>query len=273
MWSLAKAQAWIIEGAEPAEGIEVPLVEALGLVLAEPAVADVDQPPFDRAACDGYALRGDDATQGTRLRLIKRHRGQTCGEVELGAGEATLVAAGEAMPVGADTVLRVEQGLAESASAATSPGSELEVLRIGDSPRRSRNGEALGALPGHDGPRDRNIIPRGAALRAGSLLAPAGTRITIPLVGVLAAQGWIHPICHRRVRVAVLAVGAELVNPGEAPVLHFERNAAGPALAIPCIHRFGATAHDLGAVAPNPRARRRSRSGADRSHRRHPGSQ
>jgi molybdopterin molybdotransferase len=46
----------------------------------------------------------------------------------------------------------------------------------------------------------------------------------------------------------VLAVGDELVGPGDAPVMHRERNAAGLALVAPCVRR-GATAHDLGAVA------------------------
>jgi molybdopterin molybdotransferase len=48
--------------------------------------------------------------------------------------------------------------------------------------------------------------------------------------------------------VAVLAVGDELVAPGDAPVMHRERNAAGTAVVAPCVLR-GATAHDLGAVA------------------------
>ena len=79
MWSLAEAEAWILERAEPGEAIEVPLTEAVGLVLAEPAVGDVDQPPFDRAAFDGYALRAADAgTLGARNRLVARRRGQGC---------------------------------------------------------------------------------------------------------------------------------------------------------------------------------------------------
>src|SRR5262249_54502185 len=63
----------------------------------------------------------------------------------------------------------------------------------------------------------------------------------------LAAQGCVHPVCYRRVRVAVLAVGEHLVGPGEAPVMHRERNAAGATVVTPCL-RWGATAHDLGAV-------------------------
>jgi molybdopterin molybdotransferase len=48
--------------------------------------------------------------------------------------------------------------------------------------------------------------------------------------------------------VAVLAVGDHLVGPGEAPVMHRERNAVGPTIVAPCLH-WGASAHDLGTVA------------------------
>src|SRR6185437_13973643 len=93
----------------------------------------------------------------------------------------------------------------------------------------------------------RHVVRRGAYLRAGTELAPAGTRLHLPLIGLLAAQGCVHPVCHRRIRVAVLAVGDHLVEPGAAPVLHRERNAAGATVVAPCL-QWGATAHDLGTV-------------------------
>jgi molybdopterin molybdotransferase len=135
------------------------------------------------------------------------------------------VGAGEAMPVGTDAVLRTQDSRPEPS---VGPPRLIEVLRPVES--------------------GGNVVARGTALHAGTLLAPAGTRLSLPLVGLLASQGCVHPVCHRRVRVAVLAVGDDLVGPGEAPVMHRERNAAGPALVAPCIHR-GATVHDLGAIA------------------------
>jgi molybdopterin molybdotransferase len=228
MWSLAEARTRILEGALPGEAIEVPLPEAVGLVLAEPAFGDVDQPPFDRAAFDGYALRATDTAQGVPHRLIARRRGQGCGEVEVGPGRAVRVGAGDPMPVGADAVLRTEDSHPEpAAGAGAGPPRLVKALRP--------------VKPGA------NVVPRGERLRAGTLLAPAGTRLGLSLVGLLAAQGCVHPVCHRRARVAVLAVGDELVGAGDAPVMHRERNAAGPAVVAPCV-LWGATAHDLGAV-------------------------
>ena len=67
------------------------------------------------------------------------------------------------------------------------------------------------------------------------------------MVGLLASQGCVHPVCHRRVRVAVLAVGDHLVGPAEAPVMHRERNAANAAIVALAL-RAGAMPHDLQAV-------------------------
>jgi molybdopterin biosynthesis enzyme len=225
MWSLEEAQARILEWAEPGEASEVPLTEAVGLVLAEPAVGDVDQPPFDRAAVDGYALSAAGAERGARQALRTRRQGEASGAVAAGPGTAVRVRAGEAMPVGTDAVLRTEDCWPEPSDGQPRCVVVLRPVVAGE-----------------------NVVPRGAVLRAGAMLAPAGTRLDLPLVGLLASQGCVHPVCHRRARVAVLAVGDELVGPGDAPVMNRERNAAGLALVAPCVHR-GATAHDLGAVA------------------------
>jgi len=223
MLSLAEARARVLERAEPGEAIEVALTEAVGLVLAEPAIGDVDLPPFDRAAFDGYALRAGDAPAGGRLRVVGSHRGREA--VEVGRGEAARITAGEPLPVGADAVVRTEGTRPEPG---TGPPRLVEVLRGVE--------------------RGQNVVPRGYFIPSGTELAPSGTRLRLSMVGLLAAQGCVHPVCHRRVRVAVVAVGDHLVGPGEAPVLDRERNAAGLTVVAPCL-RWGATAHDLGSVA------------------------
>ncbi len=223
MLSLAEARARILERAEPGEAIEVALAEALGLVLAEPVIADVDLPPFDRAALDGYAVRAADALPGARLRVVGLERGGE--EFEVEREEAARVTAGDPMPIGTDAVLRTEDSRPEPG---LGPPKLVEVLRPVE--------------PGQ------NVVHRGYYLRSGTELAGAGTTLRLPMVGVLASQACVHPVCHRRVRVAVLAVGDHLVNPGEEPVMHRERNASGPAVVAPCL-RWGATAHDLGTVS------------------------
>ncbi len=223
MLTLDQARVRVLSDAEPLEAIEVSLAEALGLVLAEPVISDVDLPAFDRAALEGYAVRSVDAIAGAKLQVLGTR--QPRGEVTVGPGQSALVAAGDPMPVGTDAVMRVHDVRPHA-----NPGrpSELELLSSA-----------------HSG---QNLVARGQFLRAGVELAPAGRTVQLPLIGLLASQGCVHPVCHRRVRVAVLAVGDHWVGPGEAPVMHRERNATAPALIAPCLHR-GATAHDLGTVA------------------------
>lgn len=230
MLSLDEASGRILESAEPGEPVEVSLVDALGLVLAEPAVADVDLPAFDRASRDGYAVRSSEARAGSLLRVAGGRWSRRALEAGIEAGEAIRIDRGGPMPAGADAVVRLDD---------VRPDPEVGPTRV------------IEILPGIEP--GRGVSRRGGLLGAGSIIAPAGTRLRAPMVGLLASQGCVHPVCHRRVRVAVVAVGSHLVGPGEAPVMHRERNAAGAAVVALAI-RAGAMPHDLQAV---PEARLR----------------
>lgn len=223
--SLLHARERILALAEPGEPIEVSLVEALGLVLAEPVVADGDQPPFDRAGHDGYAVRADEATVGALLRVVAPKRATRPGDSLIEAGEAARVKAGDPIPPGADTVIRPSTVRPDPE---TGPTRVIEVLRA--------------ARPGRD------VTPRGANLTAGTTVAAAGRRLKPAMVPLLAAQGVVHPLCHRRVRVSILTVGSHWVRPDEAPTMKRERNAANLALVALAV-RLDALPHDFQAVA------------------------
>ncbi len=220
--SLDDARGRILDRAEPGEAIEVSLGEALGLVLAEPVVADVDHPPFDRATRDGYAVRADEATVGTLLRIVEPSRGD---DQTLESGEAARIFAGDPMPPGTDTVIRPAQVRPDPE---IGPTRVIEIRRAGG--------------PG------RHVARRGIHLEAGTTVADAGTRIKVALVPLLAAQGCVHPFCHRRVRVSLVTVGQRWVRPDEAPSMGRERNAANAALVALTV-RAEAMPHDFQAVA------------------------
>jgi len=202
--ALTEAQDRILALAEPVETIEVSLGEALGLVLAEPVVADIDHPPFDRASVDGYAVKFDEATVGALLRVVRPIR---LGEANLEAGEAGRVRAGDPTPPGSDSVARPSTVRTDPE---VGPTRVIEVLE--------------GLQPGQ------NVTRRGAYLNGGATLLEAGTRIKPSMVPLLASQGCVQPICHRRVGVSVLTVGSQWVGPAEAPTMNRERNATNAAL-------------------------------------------
>lgn len=223
--SLRDAREQIPALAEPGAAIAVSLAEAIGLVLAEPVVADVDQPPFDRAGRDGYAVRAAEAGAGDLLRVVAARRSPCDGDAGIEAGEAARVRAGDPLPPGADSVVP---------PAAVRPDPETGPVRVIELLRPARERQA--------------IIPRGATLAAGATVAAAGTRVRPALVPVLAAQGCVHPLCHRRVGLSIVMVGDHWVRPDEAPTMNRERNAASSAL-VALTLGLGAMPHDFQAVA------------------------
>ncbi|MEX2045641.1 MAG: molybdopterin molybdenumtransferase MoeA, partial [Chloroflexota bacterium] len=91
------------------EPTEVALLDALGAVLGEDAIADRDVPPLRNSAMDGYAVRGADVQQGgVRLRVVGTIAAGSIPERAVGRGEAMRIMTGAPMPDGADTVVRVE---------------------------------------------------------------------------------------------------------------------------------------------------------------------
>src|SRR5712691_9459685 len=103
------ALARILAGVPALPTVDAPLLDSLGLVLAEEISADRDVPPFRNSAMDGYAVRGDDvATAPARLRVVGEVAAGGFPDRAIGKGEAMRIMTGAPMPEGADTVVRVE---------------------------------------------------------------------------------------------------------------------------------------------------------------------
>lgn len=194
--SIAEAQRLILERARVLPAETVPLEEAAERVLAEPALAGVDLPPFASSAMDGYALRSED-TPG-ELSISAHAAAGRPAEVELEPGRAIGIATGGMVPEGADAVIPVEYVVEHvnkvAVSSAVPPGA--------------------------------NVRPRGGDVRAGQAIAEAGLRLTPARLGALAAAGVAEVVCTRRPRAAVVPTGTELRPPGEplAPGEIYEAN-------------------------------------------------
>src|SRR5918994_6673803 len=103
---MEEALRLVLERARPLPAERVALSEAAGRVLAEPAVASVDLPPFDSSAMDGFAVRAAD-TPG-ELPVGFRIAAGRPSPRPLEAGEAMAIATGAAVPSGADAVIPLE---------------------------------------------------------------------------------------------------------------------------------------------------------------------
>jgi molybdopterin molybdotransferase len=180
------ALALVLERAWPLESEEVAVEAAAGRVLAEPACAAVDLPPFPSSAMDGFALRAVDAP-GT-LPVVARIAAGSPSPCALGPGEAMAIATGGVVPEGADAVVPVE--LVED------------------------HGDAVVVRDAVDN--SDNIRPRGGDLAAGESVIDTGIRLGPAQLGALAAAGLTSVRCARRPRVTVVVTGSELRGPGEA---------------------------------------------------------
>jgi molybdopterin molybdotransferase len=183
--SFEAAQTLVLERVQPLPVERVPVAEAGGRILAEPAVAAVDLPPFDSSAMDGFAVRAAD-TPG-RLPVVARIAAGRPAPRPLGAGEAMAIATGGVVPDGADAVVPVEV--------------------VVEAENRVEIGDAV--------PVGENVRPAGGDVGAGQVVVPAGIRVGPAQIGALAAAGVAEVGSSRRPRAAVLATGSELRRPGE----------------------------------------------------------
>ena len=188
--SVDEALDRILTRITPLEAAEMPLLDALGAVLAEDAVADRDIPPFRNSAMDGYAVRADDVREaGARLRVVGSVAAGTMPATPVGRGEALRIMTGAPVPDGADTVVRVED---------TDNGSNTVTV--------------TSAVPAGTAVRQ-----AGEDLRRGETVLRSGTVLRAADLGVLASIGRAKITAIRRPNVALISTGDELVEVGEIP--------------------------------------------------------
>ncbi len=174
------------------------LLDALGMVLAEPVRADRDQPPFPRSTRDGFACRAADLASGQALNVTGLIRAGESAARPVKAGEAVEIMTGAPVPPGADCVIMVEHVQLDH-----------DMIRLVQ--KRS-------IVPGE------NIVPTGAEARAGEVIVPRGTRISAAQVAVAAACGAAQLSVFAQPRVAIVATGDELVEVDQRPLIHQIRN-------------------------------------------------
>jgi len=179
----------VLRRLQPLPPLDLDLTQAYGNVLAEDVRAPHQSPSFDCAAVDGYAVRSADLEVGTRavrLSVIGDLTAASWRPVRLSPGSCFSVAAGAALPGGADTVVPAEwtdQGMA--------------AVEIHQTPKR-----------GH------GVRRAGEEIATGTVLAHAGEVVTPPLVALFAVTGIAHVVVRPSPRVVVVATGDELVDVG-----------------------------------------------------------
>lgn len=200
MISFEKASETVMSQARVLDTETVALHAALRRILAEDVQSDMDMPPFDKSAMDGYACcRAELQQELTVLETIQAGMPPTRA---IGAGQCAKIMTGAMLPEGADCVFMIEY--------AETP--REGVVRF------------TGAKTAN------NICYRGEDIRAGDIVLRAGARIEPQHVAVLAGAGCAQPRVYRRVRVGIIATGSELVEAPERPGPGQIRSSNGPQL-------------------------------------------
>jgi molybdopterin molybdotransferase len=204
-----EARSLVLDAARALPADSVPLADALGRTLAREVEAREDIPPFTKATMDGYAVRSADtrpsgapARGAVDLEVLEDLPAGRRSRRPVGPGQAVRIMTGAPLPAGADAVVMVEDSEKRDGRV---------LLRC-----EVRPGDNIG-LAGED-------LKKGeAALARGAVVGPAE-------IGLLAAAGRAKVAVTQRPKLAVIATGDEIVEPGERKRAGQIRNANGPAL-------------------------------------------
>ena len=185
MISLAEAQARLLALAVPVAAEDVPLLEANGRWLAADVIAKRTQPAKTLSAMDGYAVRAGDGPAWT---VIGESAAGRSFQGVINTGEAVRIFTGAALPAGSDSIIIQEN-----------------ITRDGDSIRQT---DGVAPATGD------HTRPDGSDFKAKDCLIPAGSQINAAKIALAAMGGYGTLPVRRKIRVALLSTGDELVPPG-----------------------------------------------------------
>ncbi|WP_322819939.1 gephyrin-like molybdotransferase Glp [Chloroflexus sp.] len=184
MVSIAEATATIMAHTRPLASEEIETFSALGRVLAGDITSPEDIPDVPKSAMDGYALRAADGLAPRRV--VGELTAGGFAEVMLAPGEATRIMTGAPLPPGADAMIPVEL---------TTERDGLLYIQ-----RELQPGDYVHVV--------------GQDVRRGQTVLTTGTTIGAAEIGILATLGITRIPVYRQPRVAILATGDEVVEPG-----------------------------------------------------------
>ncbi|WP_378944383.1 molybdopterin molybdotransferase MoeA [Paracoccus sp. R86501] len=185
MIPVPEALARVLALANAPEPETVPLAQAHGRALLQPAISRLTQPPFDASAMDGYAMRAAD--MGRAMQVIGTAAAGHPWQGQAKAGHAIRIFTGAPVPAGFDHVELQEN-----------------IARDGDMIRVETRSSGS------------NIRAKGNDFAVGDQIAP-GRLLTAADIGLLAAMNLPKVVVAKRPVVAVLAGGDELLPPGSDP--------------------------------------------------------
>ncbi len=187
---------------------KVDLKESLYRVLREDVFSDIDMPPFNKSAMDGYACRREDLAN--ELSVVEIIQAGYQPQRGLGKNQCSKIMTGAMMPAGADCVIIIEE---------VEEIPESKIKFIGE---KTSN----------------NFCLLGEDVLVGQKLLSTGMRITSKEIASLALCGHVNPLVSKKPKVGIIATGDEIVEPYLVPEKSQIRNTNSYQLMAQCI-QFG----------------------------------
>jgi len=193
MLTVEEALEKILDEVEPLEAESVAILDTLGQVLAEDIRSDINVPPLDNSAMDGYAvIAADTRNAGEKtpkyLKIIDTVMAGSISRKKVVQGTAIRIMTGAPIPKGADSVVQFEH---------TDEGKTKDNTRVG----------ILEEIQS-----GRNVRKAGEDIRRGTTILKKGTIIRASEIGLIASLGCSKARVIRRPVVAVLSTGNELMK-------------------------------------------------------------
>ena len=195
--SVNKAQEFIQHLVQTLPAIaleELPLMQALGRIVAEDIISTINVPAHDNSAMDGFAFDGAQlGTSPLKLRVVGKALAGKAWQGSVARGECVKIMTGAVMPLGLNTVIAQEFTTVNTSGIETIVEIPAGLLQIGDN-RRKAGEDLQRALP---------------ALTVGNALTPAA-------LGLVASLGIAKVKVYRQLRVAYFSTGDEVLSLGDA---------------------------------------------------------
>ncbi|MDA3952523.1 MAG: molybdopterin molybdotransferase MoeA [Bacteroidales bacterium] len=221
MISIEEAYDIVLQNAYKLETEKVLFTDSLGRILAEDVKSDIEMPPFDKSAMDGYACRKQDVHN--TLEIIEVIPAGKIPEKEIGANQCAKIMTGAPIPKGADFVVKVEST------------EEFENKFV----------TVISKVGKH------NISFRGEDVKAGQQVLNKGLEIKPEHIAVFASVGYTNVLVGKQAKVGIISTGDELVEPDQKPSLSQIRNSNAYQL-IGQVKACGAIANYIGIAEDTP---------------------
>ncbi|MBE9468727.1 MAG: molybdopterin molybdotransferase MoeA [Bacteroidetes bacterium] len=173
---------------------QVELNDSLNRILAQDVVSDIEMPPFNKSAMDGYACRREDINN--ELEVLEVIAAGNAPTKEIDKNQCSKIMTGAEVPIGADCVIMVEH-------TEEIDNNKIQVIK---------------------GNPNSNISLKAEDVKIKDVVLKEGTKIGAQHIAIMASVGCVKPTVVKKPKVGIITTGNEIVEPNNKPALAQIRN-------------------------------------------------